>query len=544
MKQNQTLPDQLHHAFPTLEEIPEAYRITPMHQRDYVINGETRLWDGATQEVISPIRIRNGETLEPVVLGSYPLMGETEALEALLAAVKAWDNGRGEWPTMSLAERVTHLEDFVEKMVEQRAAVVRWLMWEIGKHLDDAAKEFDRTVVYLKDTIEAAKTLDREGSRFIIEQGIVGQIRRAPIGVGLCMGPFNYPLNETFTTLVPMILMGNTVIFKPPKHGVLLHQPLLEAFRTSFPKGVFNVVYGRGNSVIPVLMKSGKVDILTLIGSSRVADELKKQHPKTNRLRAVLGLDAKNAAIVLENAPIQQTVQECVAGALSFNGQRCTAIKIIFVHRKIAKQFVEQLSEAVNAVTYGMPWAKKAMITPLPEPHKPAYLRDCIEDAEAHGASVMNPGGGTQVGTFVFPAVVYPVNDRMKLYHEEQFGPVIPVLPFDDLETPLKYLEDSEHGQQVSIFGNDPAQMAHLIDPLINLVARVNVNSQCQRGPDNFPFTGRKDSAERTLSVSDALRSYSIRTVVATKLTPENKELINNILHNHRSKYLSTRFVL
>ena len=104
--------------------------------------------------------------------------------------------------------------------------------------------------------MEALKDLDRISSRFTIEQGIVAQIRRAPLGVVLCMGPFNYPLNETFTTLIPALIMGNTVVVKPPKLGVLLYAPLLKAFQKAFPKGVVNTVYGRGQTVITPIMTS------------------------------------------------------------------------------------------------------------------------------------------------------------------------------------------------------------------------------------------------------------------------------------------------
>src|SRR5262249_19608263 len=151
--------------------------------------------------------------------------------------------------------------------------------------------------------------------------GTIGQIRRTPLGVVLCMGPYNYPLNETFATLIPAMIMGNTVVFKPPTFGVLLFKPLLEAFQKAFPKGVINTVYGRGSEIVPALLESGKINVLTLIGSSKVADYLKKMHPKVNRLRAILGLDAKNAAIVLPDADMDLAVKECVTGALSFNGQ-------------------------------------------------------------------------------------------------------------------------------------------------------------------------------------------------------------------------------
>ena len=545
MQTQDALSTELMSYFPSEEQIPAEYRLQqPLHQREYLIDGVIRHWEGPAQDVFSPVYIRQGGQFERKRIGSYPLPDtEAEALEALDAAVRAYDNGRGEWPTMSIDERIRCMENFVGRMLEQKKAIVDLLMWEIGKTLGDSTKEFDRTVEYIYDTIDALKDIDRASSRFRIEQGIIGQIRRSPLGVVLCMGPFNYPLNETYTTLIPAILMGNTILFKPPKHGTLLHYPMLEAFRECFPKGVVNTIYGRGNTVVPALMKSGKINVLTLIGSSRVADQLKKMHPKVNRLRAVLGLDAKNAGIILEDADLELAVKECLLGTLSFNGQRCTAIKIVWVQRSVADRFLERFTEEVNKLKPGMPWDKGAQITPLPEPHKPAYLTECIRDAEAHGAQVVNEGGGRVAESLFFPAVVYPVNKEMKLYREEQFGPVIPVVPFDDIEEPIQYVIDSDHGQQVSLFGSDPEQLARLIDPLVNQVSRVNINAQCQRGPDTFPFTGRKDSAEGTLSVEDALRSFSIRTVVSTKETEGNKAILNTIVDQHKSKFLSTHFI-
>jgi acyl-CoA reductase-like NAD-dependent aldehyde dehydrogenase len=378
----------------------------------------------------------------------------------------------------------------------------------------------------------------------MIEEGIIGQVRRSPLGVVLCMGPFNYPLNETFTTLIPALIMGNVVCFKPPKHGTLLHYPLLEAFRTSFPAGVINTVYGRGNSVIPQMMESGKIDVLTLIGSSKVADQLKKLHPKVNRLRAILGLDAKNAAIVTQSADLELAVKECMLGSLSFNGQRCTALKVMWVHKSLVDQFNARMAEEIGKLKLGMMWEKGVNITPLPEPNKPAYLKELIDDAKAHGATVMNENGGETFNSFVFPALLYPVSKEMKIWEEEQFGPVVPVVPFSHIKEPIEYLIESSHGQQVSIFSKDVHQISDLMDVAVNQVSRVNINSQCQRGPDTFPFTGRKDSAEGTLSVTAALRSFSIRTVVATKDTAENKAIVNQIVENQESHFLSTRFIL
>ena len=530
--------------FPAATDIPAEIRLTePYHLSEYLVGGEIVRWKGDVQQVHSPIYVRNGEAFEPQHLGSYPLIGEKEALEALDAAVQAYNNGRGVWPTMSVEDRIRSMEAFTKMMVEQRSAVVKLLMWEIGKSLADSEKEFDRTVEYIYATIDELKNLDRSSSKFLIEQGIIGQVRRSPMGIVLCMGPFNYPLNETFTLLIPALIMGNVLLFKPPRQGILLHGLFQEAFRQCFPKGAINFLFGRGSVVIPPIMESGKVDVLTLIGSSRMADRLQKSHPKVNRLRSVLGLDAKNAAIVLENADLEIAVKEIILGALSFNGQRCTAIKIVWAHRAIVDALVVQLSKAVAELKLGMPWDKGVQITPVAEPEKPAYLQEVIVDATRKGATVVNEGGGSQYASFVFPAIVYPVKPTMTLYREEQFGPVIPIAVFEDLEEPLQYLIDSDHGQQVSIFGTDATQIASLIDPLVNQVTRVNINAQCQRGPDTFPFSGRKDSAQGTLSVLDAIRSFSIRSVVATKDRADNKALLNEIVKEDLSNFLSTRFI-
>jgi glyceraldehyde-3-phosphate dehydrogenase (NADP+) len=531
--------------FPEEHEIPEEFRLpNPVVCDRTLINGELRAWKGPMREVLSPVCLRTEKGLRQRPLGRYPLMGSADALEALDAAVRAYDHGRGLWPTMSVRQRLGHMERFALAMTKRREEVVRLLMWEIAKTKGDAAREFDRTVEYIRDTMDALKDLDRVSSRFTITQGILGQIRRGPLGVALCMGPYNYPLNETFTFLIPALIMGNTVLFKPPRVGVLLHGPLLEAFRDAFPPGVVNTLFGRGEEVVHPLMATGKIDVLAFIGSSRVADSLKKQHPTPHRLRSVLGLEAKNAAIVLNDADLDQAASECALGALSYNGQRCTALKILWVHKNAVGTFLEKLSAAVSALKCGMPWDEGVGITPMPDAERVAYQRVLVEDAISKGAHLVNPGGGAVEGTFFSPAILYPVDASMRVYHEEQFGPVIPVASFDDLETPVRYVIDSPYGQQVSLFGKDPAVIGRLVDPLVNQVCRVNINSQCQRGPDTFPFCGRKDSAEGTLSVGDALRVFSIRTVVAAKTTEANKALVEAIVRDHRSSFVSTDFIL
>jgi acyl-CoA reductase-like NAD-dependent aldehyde dehydrogenase len=539
------LAARLNQTFPALEDVPQEFRVNPQaYERLYLLDGQVRPWEGPVEEVSSPICLRQNGVLARPVIGHTPVMDEAAALAALAAAVRAWDNGRGAWPTMSVSARIAAVERFVTRMLLVRDEVVKLLMWEIGKSLDDSRKEFDRTVEYIRKTIDALKDVDRTNSRFSLDGGVIAQVRRAPLGVCLSMGPFNYPLNETYTTLLPALIMGNTVVVKPPKFGLLLHQPLLRAFAESFPPGVVNFIYGEGAKIIRPIMESGQVDVLAFIGSSRVADILKHQHPRPHRMRCILGLDAKNPALVMADADLDATVKECITGALSFNGQRCTALKIIFVHESIVDAFLQKLTAAADALPVGMPWQKDVKVTPLPEFNKAQSMQAFVDDALAKGARVVNRNGGVACETLYSPTVVYPVAPSTALYYKEQFGPVVPVCSYKNEQDFLDFVAASNFGQQVSLFGRDPQKMAALIDPLANQVCRINLNCQSQRGPDTLPFAGRKDSAEGTLSISDALRCFSIRSLVAAQASPDSRKMIQTIVAERCSTFLHTDFIL
>ncbi len=531
-------------AFPAREDIPASYQwAAPLHQHEYLLNGIVENWSGPFSPVHSPVHVRVGTDARPVELGSYPLFSEAKALEALQGAVDAYQGGQGRWPRLSVAERIRHVEHFTQLLQARKAELVHLLLWEIAMPLAEAGREVDRTVAYIQATVAELKAAERLEARPFLAEQHVAQVRRVPLGVTLCMGPFNHPLSETFRLLIPALLMGNTALLKPSQHGTLVFQPLLPALQAAFPPGVVNTVYGRGRDVVPPLMKSGQVNVLALVGASHLADRLKKLPPNVNRLRAVLSLDSKNAGIVLPDAHLPTAVEECLAGAFRFNGQRGPALKILFVHRAVVTQFIQRLSEQLNQAKIGMPWEADVVFTPLAEPGKPDYLEDCLDDALAHGAAVMNVNGGVRYRSLFYPAIVYPVTEQMKLYREEQFGPLLPIVPYDELEEPLRYVAESSHGQQVSLFGQSPDQVAYLIDALVHQVSRINLNGQSQREPDSLPFTGRKDSAEGTLSVADTLDAFSIRAVVTAPQTPTNQELVQHILHGHKSRFLSTDFI-
>ena len=364
----------------------------------------------------------------------------------------------------------------------------------------------------------------------------------------------NYPLNETYATLIPALLMGNVVLMKIPTVGGLVHLLTMESFKKTLPKGAMNFVSGRGRDSMPVLMETGKVDVLAFIGGSGAADDLIHQHPHPHRLKVFLQLEGKNMGIFLPDifegpkSELSKAMDQAITGALSFNGQRCTALKLFFVPKAHGDMFAHLLTLRVETLNVGLPWqtwngdaatdaesAKYSDVTPLPNSKRTDLMRRLIDDAVSKGAKIMNRRGGEIIGgpesTLMIPAVLYPVTPDMDIYHEEQFGPVVPIATYETLDTVRDYGQYGFTAQQVSLFLGEAgaASAATILDEFSTVFGKININSQCGRSPDTLPFSGRRSSAMGVMSVKDALREFSVPTVVAYKDTPENTPIVQEI---------------
>jgi glyceraldehyde-3-phosphate dehydrogenase (NADP+) len=179
---------------------------------------------------------------------------------------------------------------------------------------------------------------------------------------------------------------------------------------------------------------------------------------------------AKNPAIILPDADIDNVaVSECLLGSLSYNGQRCTALKIIFVHESVIGNFLPKFIKAVDTLPMGLPWVSGVKITPLPEEGKPGFLKELIDDAISKGAKIANPDRGNKFDrTFVAPTILTGVTSAMRIYNEEQFGPLVPVVSYRDISEIYDYLAQSPYGQQAAVFGKDTLQISALVDDLVN----------------------------------------------------------------------------
>ena len=474
------------------------------------------------------------------LIGMMPQFTTEQSFKVLEHAKSGWDNGKGQWSQLSLSERIAAVEKFIVELQKKRTDIVKMLMYEIGKNYNDACSEFDRTIIFIQESIAFIRTSSDFETGFRNVSGSKVFIRRNSFGIVLALGPYNYPLNETYATIIPALLMGNVVILKIPAVGGLSHLLTFEAFSNAFPPNTVHFISGSGRSTLPPLMESGHVNGLAFIGGASAADKLIKQHPEPHRLKLFLQLEAKNMAIILpdmfkgasnEPYPLSKALDEIISGSLSFNGQRCTALKLVFAPKGSGTIVADELAKRVERFNKGMPWqvhedGKYSNITPLPNNGRIEYMRELIADALDKGGTMANSDGGTLIcpdhdddcTQIMVPAIIYNVNSGMKIFTEEQFGPIVPIVEYDSLEDVLSYGLQGKYGQQVSIFTNEAtSEAALLVDTFSSIFGKMNINSQCGRSPDSVPFTARRSSGLGVMSIEDALKEFSIPTVVSYK---------------------------
>lgn len=488
-------------------------------------------------------------TLKPVVIGELPQFDSESAVAVVHAAKAAWK--KGIWTNeFTLQDRIQAIRNFLNELKTMRDELSHILQWEIAKNVDDANAEVDRTIAFCEHAIMIAETeLSGEWSTVSKYHAF---IKRAALGIVMALAPYNYPLNECYATILPALLMGNVIVLKIPSIGGLVHLKTFEAFAKHLPEGTIHFVSGSGRATMPPIMKTGLVDALAFIGGSKAADDLIRSSPHPHRLKSFLQLEAKNLGIIFPDARwneyethkdvLEAHIDNLVTGSLSYNGQRCTAIKLIFIPEDLSEMIVPKLVEKVQQLAVGLPWqqtsGKYSKITPLPNPGRIKYMKELLQDATDQGATLYSGGeilGGPE-STLMTPAVVGPIQPGMRLYNEEQFGPIVAIATYQSIDDVFEYVDSSDHAQQVALFGYDTVLLQRCIDAWGAVYGKISINAAPGRSPDTVPFSGRRSSALGVMSVRDALLEFSIPTVVSGPR--EDKELLEGLAAS--TKFLQT----
>ncbi|HEV5936751.1 TPA: NADP-dependent glyceraldehyde-3-phosphate dehydrogenase [Streptococcus pneumoniae] len=461
-----------------------------------LVNGK---WKSSKQEITIYSPINQEE------LGTVPAMTQTEADKAMQAARAALPA----WRALSAIERAAYLHKTAAILERDKEKIGTILAKEVAKGIKAAIGEVVRTADLIRYAAEEGLRITgqaMEGGGFeAASKNKLAVVRREPVGIVLAIAPFNYPVNLSASKIAPALIAGNVVMFKPPTQGSISGLLLAKAFEEAgIPAGVFNTITGRGSEIGDYIIEHKEVNFINFTGSTPIGERIGRL---AGMRPIMLELGGKDAALVLEDADLEHAAKQIVAGAFSYSGQRCTAIKRVIVLESVADKLATLLQEEVSKLTVGDPF-DNADITPVIDNASADFIWGLIEDAQEKEAQALSPI--KREGNLLWPVLFDQVTKDMKVAWEEPFGPVLPIIRVASVEEAIAFANESEFGLQSSVFTNDFKKAFEIAEKLE--VGTVHINNKTQRGPDNFPFLGVKGSGAGVQGIK-----YSIEAMTNVK---------------------------
>ncbi|MBP6407156.1 MAG: NADP-dependent glyceraldehyde-3-phosphate dehydrogenase [Fusobacteriaceae bacterium] len=411
------------------------------------------------------------------------------------------------WKNSNLSERADILHKAADLLVENADTIANILAREISKDYKSSYSEVVRTADFIKYTAEEAKRLRGEtlyGDAFEgSAKNKMSIVTREPLGVVLSIAPFNYPINLSASKIAPALMAGNTVLFKPPTQGAISALYLIEVFRAAgIPEGVINTVTGRGSEIGDYLITHKEVDMVNFTGSSEVGRHIASI---AGMIPMIMELGGKDAAIVLDDADLEDTAKNIVSGAFSYSGQRCTAVKRVLVMENVADELTALVKKELEKVKVGMPFDEGVTVTPLIDNKSADFVQSLVDDAIEKGATLVL--GNKREKNLIYPTLFDNVTLDMRIAWEEPFGPILPIIRVKSAEEAIEISNKSEYGLQSAVFTSNIDKAFSVAQKLE--VGTVHINNKTQRGPDHFPFLGVKSSGMGTQGIRYSIEAMS-----------------------------------
>ena len=269
-----------------------------------------------------------------------------------------------------------------------------------------------------------------------------------PLGVVLAISPFNYPVNLAASKIAPAIIAGNSVVLKPATQGSLCGIYLARIFEAAgVPKGVINTITGRGSEIGDYITTHKGIDFINFTGSSAVGERISKI---TTMVPLLMELGGKDAAIILKDADLELAASNIIAGAYSYSGQRCTAVKRVLVEEEIADALVEKLKEKVAKLKVVNPLEEQGDVVPLINTKSADFVCELMEDAKEKGAELLF--GGKREGNVIYPTLFDKVTEDMRLAWDASLRPVLPIRRVKDRDQATRMSNASVYGLKGAVF--------------------------------------------------------------------------------------------
>ena len=417
--------------------------------QQFYINGE---WvnpaDGASSHTVI-----NPATESP--LGELAMGGAADIDAAISAAAAAFPAFSAE----PLETRLGYLEKIAEGYQARLEEIAQAISQEMGAPISLARKvQAPMGLGHLKTTLAVARDYPFE------EQLGQAQIRRAAAGVCALITPWNWPMNQVMCKVAPAIAAGCTMVLKPSEFAPLSAQILAEIIDgAGLPAGVFNMVHGDGAQVGPLLSSDPRIDVVSLTGSTRAGESVSREAAATIK-RVSLELGGKSANILLPGCDLQKAVTHGVRAMMNNTGQSCNAPSRLLVHAEQLAEAEAIAAEACSTIVAGDPQDEGTVIGPIANGRQYQRVQSMIETGVEEGAKLVAGGTGKpeglEAGYFARPTVFSQVSNTMTIGREEIFGPVLVMIPYQNVDEAVAIANDSDYGLSGYVFGEDSAARA------------------------------------------------------------------------------------
>jgi glyceraldehyde-3-phosphate dehydrogenase (NADP+) len=474
------------------------------HLRDDSLSPVFKYFDGSawqTSQSGKTIDVRS--PIDDEVIGKVQEVTHGE----IDVAIKKATTAQQEWQRTSFTFRARILHLAADWIRSHSGIFTDQLIVEIGKPKVEAADEIVRSADMIDAFVAEGQSIHGEeltGDSFPgYDQTRLALIERVPLGVILAIAPFNYPINLAISKIAPAILMGNTVVFKPPTQGSIAGLMLTEVFhRAGLPAGVLTTLTGQSSTIGPVLVKHQGIHMITFTGSSEVGQEIARA---AGMIPLLFECGGNNPALVLPDADLPSTAREIVKGAFSYSGQRCTAIKYVLGMKHTLESLLPIVLNETTGMKTGDPRHNGIAIGPVISDNAAGTIEHRIIAAKAEGARI--ECGGRRVGRMITPTILTNVPLHAQIVLSETFGPVVSFIEIPSIDRAIEIINTSSYGLQVSVFTKDEGAGIR-IGRLLN-TGSIQINSKPQRGPDNFPFLGIRGSGIGVQGIRYSLESMT-----------------------------------
>ncbi len=385
-------------------------------------------------------------------LGEVDITSETQVKEAVSNARSSFK----QWSRLSVEERKQYLEKIYKVFDSNREELAKLESMEMGMPIEESLIDLDSGLNYFKWYLENSERYLSPEVSFENDTEL-HTVSYEPIGVSAVIMPWNFPFSNLIWGIMPNLIVGNTVVFKHSEETPLVCKKYEELISsTDLPEGVLNFIYGDGK--VGDILVHEDIDLICFTGSTKTGQYLYKVGAE-KMIRVVLELGGSAPGVVFEDADLDTVIETVFINRFGNCGQICDGLKRMIVHESLVDDFISKLESKLESIKVGNPLEEDTNIGPLVAQRQVELLQEQVKDAIEKGAEVVVGGKKPDNldGPYYLPTILRNISKDMRVWKEEVFGPVLPVITFKTYEEAIELANDTQYGLGSYVFTKDSA---------------------------------------------------------------------------------------